>query len=87
MDNTSTQHPEAGVGDPDLRRLEITPDRDNEDGRPHEPERGGPIDEEGTFKREGPEPPATDTGEDIDEMNNKAEKSLVSNVRPDESAD
>ena len=39
-----------------------------------------------TFKREGP-PPQGDTGRDIDEMNEKAEESVIRNVEPDQQVD
>ena len=40
-----------------------------------------------TFKREGAEPAEHDTGRDVDEMNRKAEESLIRNVEPHESVD
>ena len=40
-----------------------------------------------TFKREGPAPAANDTGRDVEEMNNKAEESVIRNVTPDEQTD
>ncbi len=42
---------------------------------------------QGTFKREGPEPASGDTGKNVDEMNRKAEESVISNVRPVDSKD
>lgn len=38
---------------------------------------------EETFKREGPEPPAGDTGETVDEMNEAAHDAVLRNIRPD----
>ena len=46
------------------------------------PARGGE-----TFKREGPWPATEDTGRDVDEMNEKARESVISNVTPDEATD
>ena len=46
------------------------------------PARGGE-----TFKREGPWPATNDTGRDVDEMNEKARESVISNVTPDEATD
>jgi hypothetical protein len=43
--------------------------------------------QQGTFKREGPEPGTGDTGRDVDEMNRKAEEAVISNVRPVDTAD
>ena len=37
-----------------------------------------------TFKREGPEPPAGDTGRTVEEMNEAARDALLRNIRPDE---
>jgi len=35
------------------------------------------------FKREGPTPATEDTGRTVDEMNRKAEQSIVRNIRPE----
>jgi hypothetical protein len=56
----------------DTRR---TPDR--------EPVHETPQAAEETFKREGPEPPAGDTGETVEEMNEAARDAVLRNVRPD----
>ena len=40
-----------------------------------------------TFKREGPAPAAGDTGDTVEEMNKKAEESVIRNIRPDEAVD
>jgi hypothetical protein len=42
---------------------------------------------ESTFAREGPSPPQNDTGQSVDEMNRRAEESVLRNVRPDEQID
>jgi hypothetical protein len=47
----------------------------------------GEVDAESTFKREGPNPAGGDSGDTVDEMNEKAAESLVRNLRPDESTD
>ena len=41
----------------------------------------------GTFKREGPTPGDGDTGRNVDEMNRKAEESVINNVTPDQTTD
>ena len=40
-----------------------------------------------TFKREGPEPAQNDTGRTVEDMNNKAEESVIRNITPDEQVD
>ena len=42
---------------------------------------------QGTFKREGPEPGDGDTGGNVEEMNRKAEQSVINNIRPDDAVD
>jgi hypothetical protein len=41
----------------------------------------------GTFKREGPDPGSGDTGTTVEEMNDKAARSVIRNVTPDEATD
>ena len=41
----------------------------------------------GTFKREGPTPGSEDTGRNVDDMNRKAEESVINNVTPDQTTD
>jgi hypothetical protein len=40
-----------------------------------------------SFKREGPGPAKEDTGRNVDDMNRKAEESVVNNITPDEATD
>jgi len=41
----------------------------------------------GTFKREGPTPGDPDTGANVQDMNEKARESVVTNVTPDQQVD
>jgi hypothetical protein len=41
----------------------------------------------GTFRREGPTPGDADTGRNVDDMNRKAEESIINNVTPDQTTD
>lgn len=52
-----------------------TPDR--EDQKP------SPRAAEETFKREGPVPPAGDTGDTVEDMNEAAREAVLRNIRPD----
>jgi hypothetical protein len=42
---------------------------------------------EETFKREGPEPPAGDTGDTVEEMNDAARDAVLRNIRPERTDD
>ena len=39
------------------------------------------------FKREGPTPASEDTGDTVDEMNREAERSIIRNIRPEDTTD
>lgn len=44
-------------------------------------------DEGATFKREGPEPAGRDSGDTVEEMNDRAAESVINNETPDEATD
>jgi hypothetical protein len=55
------------------------PEDQKDDGNPSGP---------GTaFAREGPQPPEEDTGDSVAAMNEAAKKSVIRNIRPDDSVD
>lgn len=58
-------------------------ERNEEPGSGGQPRRRGGE----TFKREGPVPPANDTGRNVEEMNERARESVIRNVTPDEQVD
>jgi hypothetical protein len=43
--------------------------------------------EDGEFKREGPNPPGRKTGHSIDDMNRAPDESVITNVEPDQRVD
>lgn len=58
-----------------------------EDEWPQDDEPTTSEEEEGEFKREGPNPPGRKTGHSIDEMNRAADEPVITNTEPDQRID